>query len=203
MLWAMLNDIAQRLITLNKIEQRRHLTDRLKSLNLTDGTKVLDFGCGTGLFARTFFKNNFRYLGYDIDEKLIDYASRLYKKCKFSTSSEYIKRESPFDLVVANCCFHHIDDLQLHIELERIREIIADNGIFMMIDMVRIEKPANPLHGLLMKLEQGKYLRSIAGYRNLIEQHFNIVKIDTQHSHPFSIKNNLLYYDFVIFECKK
>jgi hypothetical protein len=49
MAWALFNDVMQRLITLNKLEQRRQLLARLRSLGVRAGGSALDFGCGTGL----------------------------------------------------------------------------------------------------------------------------------------------------------
>jgi 2-polyprenyl-3-methyl-5-hydroxy-6-metoxy-1,4-benzoquinol methylase len=65
--WALFNDVAQRLITLNKLGQRRNLLARLRALGLPPGGSALDFGCGTGLFAPTFQQAGLPYTGYDID----------------------------------------------------------------------------------------------------------------------------------------
>ena len=54
MMWAFFNDLIQRIITLNKWEQRRNLKKRVRSINLPKGSKVLDFGCGTALFTNVF-----------------------------------------------------------------------------------------------------------------------------------------------------
>ncbi len=60
MAWAFFNDVMQRLITLNKLEQRRQLLARLRSLDVRPGGTALDFGCGTGLFAPTFQRAGLR-----------------------------------------------------------------------------------------------------------------------------------------------
>lgn len=114
MTWAALNDLIQRIISLDKWEQRKNLTQRVQSLNLPRGSKVLDFGCGTGLFARVFMKMGLNYYGYDIDNRLISYARRLYRNCQFTASKEQLRKEAPFDLILANCCFHHIDSATLY-----------------------------------------------------------------------------------------
>src|SRR5262249_59771954 len=67
MAWALFHDVAQRVISLNKLEQRRHLRERLGALALPEGALALDFGCGTGLFAPTFQAAGLRFVGYDID----------------------------------------------------------------------------------------------------------------------------------------
>lgn len=205
MIRALFNDVMQRIITLDKWEQRRSLHRRLKKVGLEAGSRVLDFGCGTGLFARVFENERFKYWGYDIDDRLIMYASRLYPNCRFTTSEEVLKEEAPFDLIVANCCFHHIDDTLLPSELKRIESLLADQGIFLMIDILLIENDPSFLHRSFMKLEQGKHLRTVEGYQKQIEGHFFVIGSEVERSHILSFNHrfNPLYNDLAIFECRK
>jgi SAM-dependent methyltransferase len=110
MAWALFHDVAQRVISLNKLEQRRHLRERLRALALPEGALALDFGCGTGLFAPAFQAAGLRYVGYDIDPRLVGYARRLYGGARFVSIEEELRAAAPFDLIVANCSFHHIAD---------------------------------------------------------------------------------------------
>jgi ubiquinone/menaquinone biosynthesis C-methylase UbiE len=202
MMWAALNDLIQRIITLDKWEQRSNLGERVRSLNLPKESKVLDFGCGTGLFARVFMKMGLNYYGYDIDNRLISYARRLYRNCQFTASKEQLRKEAPFDLILANCCFHHIDSATLREELIGIKRILSENGTFMMIDILFSENDPSLFRKLFRKLELGMHVRVIDDYRRIIEQHFSIIKTDIVRSHLFSIKNNPIYNDLAVFECK-
>ena len=205
MIWALFNDVMQRVITLDKWEQRKNLSRRLKKIEPALGSKVLDFGCGTGLFVRVFENERLKYWGYDIDDRLITYASRLYPNCGFTTSEVVLKKEAPFDLIIANCCFHHIDDTLLSKELKRIESLLADQGIFLMIDILLIENDPSFLHRSFMKLEQGKHLRTVEGYQEHVEKHFPVIHSEVQRSHIFSLNHrfNPLYNDLAIFECRK
>lgn len=202
MIWAALNDLMQRIITLDKLEQRSNLGKRVQSLSLQRGSKVLDFGCGTGLFARVFMKMGLNYYGYDIDNRLISYARCLYKKDQFTASKNEVRKEAPFDLIVANCCFHHIDNIALHKELEEIKEILNTNGTFIVVDILFSNNDTHFLRKLFRKLELGTHVRLIDDYRRIVEQDFSIIKTDIVRSHLFSIKNNLIYNDLAVFECK-
>lgn len=203
MIWALFNDVMQRIVTLDKWQQRKNLSNRLKALHAISGSKILDFGCGTGLFARVFKKENLDYYGYDIDKESIAYANRLYQNCTFTTSIKHLKQEAPFDLILANCCFHHIDDGTLSAELSGIHELLADPGIFMMIDLLLAEEDPSLLRKLYRKLERGAYIRHIEDYRWLVEKHFTITRSTIERSHLFSFKYSPIYNDLVIFECKK
>lgn len=202
MIWALFNDIIQRVLTFNKWEQREQLSKYLKSLNLPFGSKALDFGCGTGLFAMTFRKENLNYYGYDIDEQFVSYASFLYSKCKFTTSINNLEKEIPFDLIVTNCCFHHIDDQTLSIELSNIKRWLDNKGAFLMIDLLKPQNDSSILRRMFRKLEKGEYLRTLEDYKKILEQYFNIKKIDIEKSHLFSLKNNPIFNYLVIFKCK-
>lgn len=201
-MWAVFNDVMQRMITLDKWEQRRNLRERVRSLELSQGSKILDFGCGTGLFSRVFTELGLSYYGYDIDNRFISYARRLYKNCRFTASKDELRRGGPFDLTVANCCFHHMDDIIVHEELNEIKRMLSTNGIFIVVDILFSNDDTHFLRKLFRKMELGAHIRLIDDYRRIIEQHFSIIKIDIVRSHLFSIKNNPIYNDLAVFECK-
>ncbi len=201
MAWALFNDVMQRLITLNKLEQRRQLLARLRSLGVRPGGSALDFGCGTGLFAPTFRRAGLRYTGYDIDPRLVAYARRLYREARFVSSDAELRAAAPFDLIVANCCFHHIADDTLSDELARMRRLLAEGGAFVMIDIILQEPDHSFLHRQFMKLERGLYVRRPDQYRAIVERHFRVRRVDQDRGHVLSLPQNSLYNDFVILEC--
>jgi SAM-dependent methyltransferase len=203
MLWALFNDVLQRLITLNKLEQRRHLLARLRSLGLPPGSRALDFGCGTGLFAPTFRRAGLVYLGYDIDDRLVTYARRLYRDLLFTSSQGELQARAPFDLIVANCCFHHIADDALSAELARMRGLLAESGTFVMIDLVLQAYDSSFLRRQFGKLERGAYVRPAEQYRAVVERHFRVHRVGHDRSHVFSLPLIPLYGDLVILECGK
>lgn len=203
MVRAMTNDLAQRIITLNKFEQKRTLSRWVATLPIPDGGRVLDFGCGTGLFANVFSEKGFEYWGYDIADHLVRFASSLHKKSTFTSSRESLKRGAPFDLILANCCFHHIDDRTLDNELSALRGLLSDNGTFLMIDILLVENVSSLPHKLFMKLERGKHVRTAQGYRERVNCHFSVAREATVRSHVLSLKHrrNPLYNDLLVLSC--
>jgi SAM-dependent methyltransferase len=197
MAWAIFNDVAQRLITLNKLEQRRQLLKRLRALDVPRGGLALDFGCGTGLFAPTFQAAGLRYVGYDVDARLVRYAQRLYGGARFVSTEAELRAAAPFDLIVAHCCFHHIADDVLSTELGRMRSLLADRGAFVMIDILLSDHDPSFLRRQFMKLERGAYVRRPEHYRALVERHFQVRRVDRDPSHVFSLPQN----EFVVLEC--
>lgn len=201
-MWAFFNDFMQRIITLNKLEQRKNLLETVQSLNLPQKSKVLDFGCGTALFTKVFTKLGLNYYGYDIDKRLISYACRLYRNGRFVASKAELKKEGPYDLIIANCCFHHIDDIRISKELCEMKKILNNNGTFIMIDILLAGGDPSSLRKIYRKLERGAYIRSSKDYQRLVEEHFTIRKSGVEYSHLFSLKCIPVWNRLVFFVCE-
>ncbi len=200
MWWALLNDIIQRIVTLNKHEQKVYLHARLQRLNLPRGSKALDFGCGTGLFVDVFKKNGFSYYGYDIDRRLCDYGNRIYKDAMFTASRELLREKGPFDLIVANCCFHHIDDASLPAELAGIRDLLSVRGVLLVIDLLTPDTARRGLNKMYGKIEQGEHLRSRQQYQAMLGPFFTIEHAEERRTYPFSLPNNLVFNRQAVFQ---
>lgn len=202
---ALFNDALQRVLTFNKVEQKKNLTRKLETLSLRQDTKCLDFGCGTGLFADVFTGSGFRYYGYDIDKRLIDYANYLYRNnsCEFTESVDHLKEHSPFGFIMANCCFHHIDDALIHEVLAGINGLLEADGVFLLIDILFAENDPSVLRGLFRKLERGAYVRKAEDYRSIVEKIFTVTGSEVERSHLFSMKGIPVYNDLLMLTCKK
>jgi SAM-dependent methyltransferase len=159
----LVSDVAQRLLTLNKLEQRRHLESCIERLNLPVGASVLDFGCGTGLFATTLDRLGLRYCGYDPDAAAVRYACQRYRGLTFTTSLEETARSAPYDLIVANCCFHHIGDADLRENtLPAIARRMRRDSVFVLIDVLPLDERASMIRRLFNTIEVGNRKRTAA-----------------------------------------
>jgi cyclopropane fatty-acyl-phospholipid synthase-like methyltransferase len=202
MIWALINDLGQRAITLNKWEQRRKLRRHLEALALAPGCKALDFGCGTGLFAGTFAGFGLKYHGYDIDSRMLSYAKRMHSGHVFASTKDEVARHGPFDLVVANCCFHHISDDVLAEELEWVKRNLADEGTFLLIDIVLRPDDRSVLRRAFRTLERGAFLRRPEEYVAIVARHLRVKCVGMDRSHVLSLPGPI-YNDLVIVECGK
>lgn len=198
---AVFDDIAQRLITFNKAEQRQYLKKQLESLRLEPGAKILDFGCGTALFAETILKSGYQYVGYDIDPGVVKYAAQLYKKGQFTSSKDELASFKPFDLIMANCCFHHIADDPIKQELKGFRELLKPNGRFLLMDILLRDDDPHLLRRLFRKLERGAYVRVASEYEEIVKSEFDVTTRLTTRSHVLSSKMVPVYNDLVVLHC--
>jgi len=199
------NDMIQRFNTANKSHQRQYLSGLLSKLNLTKGSKVLDFGCGTGLFVKTFGSHRLDYYGYDIDSVSIEYAKKLNKGCNFITSKEQLQINAPFDLIVANCCFHHIENVQLLEELNNIKNLLSEKGKFILIDKLALKNDPSYMNRLFTKLEKGRYVRFENEYKDIIRRRFKILDSSIYRTSLFSLRWRWvpIYSDLLVLQCAK
>lgn len=205
MLRAFANDMAQRILSANRMQPRRDLFQFVSGLKIEEGGRVLDFGCGTGLFAPTLAKKcGLIYTGYDIDEEFISYAKRLYPFGDFFSSRRDVESTRPFDLVTANCCFHHIPDAEALLETAFIRGLLKPGGTFLFIDILKVENDPSPLHRWFMKLEEGGFVRTQSQYAGLLSRSFVIKSTVIRRSVLFSLNFNScpIYNDLVFMECQ-
>src|ERR1700752_3815192 len=134
---AAFNDAAQRLLTGNKLQQRVAIERRLRGMPGLRRGRVLDFGCGTGLFERPLRRLGFEYVGYDVDAALLSYAARLRPASTWVSDWRDAAALSPYDLILANCCFHHIPDAELQREvLSGISSVMRPGSVFFLIDVL-------------------------------------------------------------------
>lgn len=105
---------------------------------LTDGIRVADVGCGSGtaaiLMAEAFPETT--VIGFDVSEEALSIArsrSNSTHNVTFQTySAEGIPLDPPFELVTAFDVVHDLADPLA--SLERIREALADDGQFLMME---------------------------------------------------------------------
>ncbi len=200
----LLNDLAQRVITLNKLEQRRSLAGYLSGMALSPGARVLDFGCGTGLFSPVFKKLGLRCSGFDVDPEVVAHAARLYPWAGFFCDWTDLRKAPKFDLILCNCCFHHIPGRELSGLLGDLRSLLSARGRLLLIDLIAAPERRNPLYRLFMKLEQGAFLRSPEEYAALVEPFFEIKNRELRRFHLLSLKSrfNPVFNDLLVLECR-
>ncbi len=203
MFWPFFNDISQRILTCNKHEQFQILSRLFQKISFKAGEKILDFGCGTGIFAKLFGTKGLglNYVGYDVDENLTKYGQWVYPSVLFASHKEEVVNHGPYGYILSNCCFHHISDEQLVQELEFISSNLKREGKFIVVDILA-QSQESFAHKLFMMLEQGEYIRSYDDYVALLQARYDVIHMETVRSHFVSIRNPFIYNDLGIFVCQ-
>ena len=199
---ALVGDAAQRLLTLNKLEQRRAVFDLARQLRPAPGARVLDFGCGTGLFATTLQAAGFEYHGFDPDAGSIRYARMLYPQLSFASRLDEAAAAAPYAAVIANCCFHHISDDDLRRDtLPAIARLLRPDGHFLLIDVLPMERHASLVRQAFNRLELGDNKRTGDQLDRLLTGQFVVATRSIRRFFALSAPSalNPIYNDLILY----
>jgi 2-polyprenyl-3-methyl-5-hydroxy-6-metoxy-1,4-benzoquinol methylase len=93
------------------------------------GTKILELGCGTGLFTAVFAEKGADVTAVDISPDLLERAERRlgsYSNIRLVLGAfEVTNLDGPFDAIVGSSILHHLDVSE---SLNRIRELLKPGG---------------------------------------------------------------------------
>ena len=157
-----------------------------KNFPITKSRRALDFGCGSGRFAKELHELGFFVTGIDISVEMIDAARRyLPGDVRLLTGSlDQIREELPFDLVTASMVFQFVREID--VSLRTLDRLIKPAGILVLsvfnppfvADLLKakvifkdFDSADFPTHGL-MELVKGTripvYLRGAEEYTGLL-----------------------------------
>lgn len=100
---------------------------------VSDGDKVLDYGCGNGRLLELFKDKNIQYTGADVSRKLIEFARKKYENQEFlklDPSQESLPfSDDYFNSVYSIAVFHHIPSQEMRLNLAKeLFRITEKNG---------------------------------------------------------------------------
>ena len=135
---------------------------------------VLDVGCGTGDFFEAV-PTTVNYLGIDINKQFILFARSHYgsKNNQFITqdlTSNQFSLKQKFDAVLLISMLHHLSDIELETILSKIKKITTK--VVIIADI--IPEPPGPLRKLMVKMDQGKYIRKSGDKLKILAKYFSI-----------------------------
>ncbi len=113
-----------------RVRARRRADLISKGAGLVPGLKVLEIGCGTGLFTEMFAQSGCYLAAVDISSHLLEKArSRALPQdrvCFLNKRFEECGTMGPFDAVIGSSILHHLDIEQA---LLRIFELLKPSGV--------------------------------------------------------------------------
>jgi SAM-dependent methyltransferase len=132
-----------------KIDTKPHNAyyERPATLSLlpeVQGLRVLDAGCGTGLYAEWLLDRGAAVVGVDVSPAMLSYArKRVGDRCDLhladlSRPLDFLA-DGAFDLVFSSLALHYIEDW--HAPLAEFHRVLRDGGLF----VFSIEHPSSDL----------------------------------------------------------
>lgn len=153
--------------------------------------KILDFGCGTGLFSYLLAKEGFEVTGVDLSLRTL---RLIEEKIEFSDQIEFVEgniltsyfENNSFDLIVALDSLEHVDNLEEHIRL--FKRLLRPEGLIIV---------SGPTENIFYKIG-----RKLAGRRFTGEYHMTDIKrIKQEFSFHFELVTiKKLFAPIVFFE---
>lgn len=150
-----------------------------------EGARVLDIGCGPAAFYARLQKSSapFGYVGIEPNSGYVERARRRFPDMEIhcgtvGEAGAHVKGK--FDLIVLEGVLHHIDDDVATEALEFARERLAPGGRIVTLDVVLVERQ-HPIARVLAKLDRGRNVRTLGGYRDLVGGVFGLEHTEVAH----------------------
>lgn len=133
--------------------------------------RVLDVGCGPGTNAPHF--RGAEYLGLDINRSYVDRARARYgMRFEVADVTRYDLREEPFDFILVNSFFHHVNDSDSLRILGHLATLLSPDGRIHVLDLVLPQRAS--VARLLARLDRGDFPRTLEVWRKLFGAHFEL-----------------------------
>lgn len=124
----------------------------LELLGNVKGKKILDFGCGSGIYAKLLTKKGAKIKGFDISPEMIKIARQENPELDLRVGSGYkFPFKEKFDVVLASLVVHYLDNWNKM--LKEVRRVLKKEGYF-------IFSTGNPVSEVIEKIPcKGERLR--------------------------------------------
>jgi len=102
----------------------------LRLLGNVKSKKILDVGCGPGIYARILSENGAKVKGIDISKRLIEIANKEAPESEFTigNAEELPYKDKEFDIVMSALMLGHIEDWNKI--FSEIKRVLKPKGIF-------------------------------------------------------------------------
>ncbi len=131
----------------------------LELLGNVKGKKILDFGCGTGIYAKLLTKMGAKVSGFDISGEMLAIAKRENPELDFKQGSGYnIPFKEKFDIVLASLVVHYLEDWNQM--FKQVSKVLKKGGYF-------VFSSGNPVGESRKKIKyKGRKFRVFGDYFN-------------------------------------
>lgn len=116
----------------------------LKSLGNVKGKKVLDWGCGSGIYAKILNRKGARIKGFDKSEEMIKIAKKDSPNLYLRVGSGLkIPFNEKFDIVFASLALHYLKDWNK--AFREVSRVLKKDGVFLFSDYNPVTKSSKSI----------------------------------------------------------
>ena len=162
------------------------LIDRVHWLALKEhfyGTKnLLDFGCGTGRFAKRIQARGVRYTGIDSSQGMVDAAKKgnhgEENSFKYFDGLNIPFADASFDTVVSSRVFIHLlKSPEGNVVLSEIKRVLVPGGRFILLEEASLSQ---------RKSGQARWVLTEEDFTSVLSQNFEVKEVHKVRSSEFS-----------------
>lgn len=136
--------------------------------------RVLDCGCGTGIYS-SFFPSH-TYVGIDISPIYVERARACFPQHRFrvmdATQLEF--PDNTFDAVIVSGVVHHLDTATAQVVLKEIGRTLQPSGTLLLWEDVPTRHSLNFVGRFIHSLDVGEHIRPEVDYAKLLSDYFCI-----------------------------
>ncbi|MFC1696826.1 class I SAM-dependent methyltransferase [Nanoarchaeota archaeon] len=102
----------------------------LSFIDKVKGKKIIDLGCGSGIYADLLIKKGAKVFGIDISKKLIEIAKQEVPKGKFKVANfeKLPYKKHTFDIAISALALHYVKDWNK--VFKEVNRVLKKGGIF-------------------------------------------------------------------------
>jgi ubiquinone/menaquinone biosynthesis C-methylase UbiE len=156
--------------------------------------RILDFGCGTGIYARFFDPR--AYIGIDLNRTYVAAAARKFPHHRFLVMNglQLAFADASFDTCFISGVLHHLDDEGARQVLREIARVLKPEGALIVWEDTPTQFAWNGIGRLIHHWDLGQHIRSSREYQHLLETRFAI-----ENAYPMRSG----FMDYGVFRCTR
>lgn len=148
-------------------------------------SRLLDVGCGTGIYREAFSNE---YVGIDINPQYIELCKKTIEGEFFVGDATKIEFENAtFDVISTIGVIHHLDSNQTKLMFDEMKRICKPHGSILIVDGLIPSNRLNFLGYIIAKLDRGKYKKRYPDFKKMITESFGsdyTITVDIKKSFP-------------------
>jgi SAM-dependent methyltransferase len=134
----------------------------LSLLGNVKNKKILDFGCGTGIYAKILEKKGAKIKGFDISEEMLKIARKNNPRLDLRQGSGYkIPFNEKFDIVVAALVIDYFDNWDK--VFQQVSKVLKKGGVF-------VFSAGNPVCECAKRIKSGRKSYKVLGIRSYFDE---------------------------------